>query len=123
MNEQFPKELYTEKIYTFTKSELSILTTNIVIERLGQMASELINRMINTVCLPRVGITPRGGIQAIYNEAEGTFTVYTPKNFCVVCKNKAGTIENKKNWWCKDCFGRKEMLNEMANEVLSEKKE
>ncbi|SRR5258708_12729745 len=112
----FPKEDYDKKIYTFTKQELSILNTYHTIKTLGEMAAQMVDNLVNRIALPRIGVEPKRGIGTIYDNGEGTFTVYMPKHWCGLCKNNAAQAKYDEKYYCDTCLPLAQVKNELEKE-------
>ena len=116
LKEQYPESLYTKVDFTFSKSELILINTYAAIKEMGEMAKVLATNLINAVCIPRVGLSSDREIGVYYNNTEGTFTVYTPRHFCDLCKKKAGHDKYLKGYYCKTCLS----LAQLKQQVLEE---
>lgn len=117
-SEQYPERYYTHIDYTFSKAELTLINTYAAIKEMGEMAKALATNLINSVCIPRVGLSADREIGIYYNNTDGTFTVYTPRHFCELCKKKAGRNEFNKKHYCERCLS----LAQLKEKVLDESK-
>lgn len=73
--ESFPN--HTMKEFTFSKFEQQLLAEQVTIAKLAEGTS---NKLINELCLKRVGITPSSGMNVRYAIGLGRFVVFTPKS-------------------------------------------
>jgi hypothetical protein len=104
MNNQFPKNEYNKKIFTFTPGELREICSFDAVVKMGDMAKILISNYLNAVSLKRVGVKNSPDIGIIYNIEAGTFDVYEPKYWCVTCKNKKATTIYQDKTYCQTCM-------------------
>lgn len=100
----FPSQTHEEKVYNFTKDELGAVRTYDAIKTLGEMAGILIDNILNARCLGRIGIIPKKGIGVTYHKEDGTFTVYTPRFWCGLCKDEVGTEIFEGGRYCVKCL-------------------
>ena len=75
----FPAETYEKKVFNFTKEELALVRTYVAIQTMGEVAGQMIQNILQNVCLPKVGVTSREGVGTVYDSGEGTYTVYIPR--------------------------------------------
>ncbi len=75
----FPKETHEKKVFNFTKEELATIRTYNTIKTMGDLAAQMIDNLLNGICLPKVGVKPQMGVGTIYDSTEGTYTIYIPK--------------------------------------------
>lgn len=115
--QQYPDKFYNKADFTFSKAELTIINQYQTIQKMGEMAALLIKDLVNKVCLPRTGNDPNKQIGIYYNLGEGSFTVYTPRHWCAMCKTSAGTMLFEKEHYCERCFE----LAKLKADVVSEK--
>lgn len=115
--QKFPESDYERKVFNFTKEEFATLNTYHTIQTMGDMAGVLIDKLINQVALPRVGYTPKKGLGTIYDQPTGTFTVFSPKFWCDLCKDKPATLTYNNKKYCDQCL----TLVQMKEQVDKEK--
>ncbi|MDD5407007.1 MAG: hypothetical protein PHE73_08735 [Sulfurovaceae bacterium] len=101
---QFPSDKYKKQEFTFSKSELVILNTYHTIKSMGEMAGVLIDNLINTTVLPRIGIKPQKGVGTLYDNIQGIITVYTPLHYCNLCKDKPSEFSYDGKNYCDICL-------------------
>src|SRR5260370_41471603 len=109
---KFPEKDFDKKQYNFTNEEYASLMVHQTILTMGQYAGDLISKMINTLCLPRVGQKGGKDVQVIYDTGEKTFTVYIPKNMCDLCKDNISAYEYINKKYCEACFSLIKMKEE-----------
>lgn len=110
---QFPSETHEKKVFNFTKEELATVRTYNTIKTLGEMAALFIDKMLNGMCLPKVGIEPKNGVGTIYDSNAGTYTVYVPRYYCELCKQEPGQFDLNEQKYCKNCFPLVKLKQEM----------
>lgn len=123
--QNYPEDLYTEQKYSFSKQEISLITSYNAIVVMGQLAEDMINRILHNAALPRVGHTSRNGVGTLYDIANGTFTVYTPKHWCSICAEAAGSVLVGTTYYCPACLVLKKMQEKKKHDedFLVEKQE
>lgn len=115
--QQYPEKFFDKADYTFSKAELTIINQYQTIQKMGEMAALLIKDLVNKVCLPRTGNDPNKQIGIYYNLGEGTFSVYSPRHWCAMCKHNAGVMMFENEHYCEKDFE----LAKLKADVVSEK--
>jgi hypothetical protein len=120
---QFPESNYDKKNYSFSKEEFATLNTYHTIQTMGEMAGVLIDKLINQVCLPRVGYAAKKGMGTIYDQPSGTFTVFVPKMYCELCKDNPATLTYNEKKYCEQCLSLVQIKEqvEKGKDVASDK--
>jgi hypothetical protein len=82
-NPNFPAKSHKRLVMNFTKEELlkatTLQTTMETAQIMERSAKQLIDVLLNKICLPRVGITAETASAVEYNLATGVFIVYVPR--------------------------------------------
>jgi len=78
--QKYSPDKYKRMVFSFTKAELAKLISFESMMEMGKTAEALVNRMLNVICLPRVGIKDQGATMMVeYDVSNGTFIVYAPR--------------------------------------------
>lgn len=102
-DKRYPTKEYNKTIFVFTAEELRKLASLESIAQMGQIATVMINNIVQGECLPRVGIKDSPDIGVLYNIPSGQFYTYVPKFWCMRCKIRKATFEYKGISYCQSC--------------------
>ena len=120
--QKYPTKDFNKTVYSFDSAELRKLTSLDTIGQMGQMAQMMIGQVVQGECLPRVGAKNSPDIGVLYDIPKGQFILFTPKVWCISCKNKRALFEYKGHFYCNDCLNIQKVVDAGKGKVKESKK-
>jgi|SRR5882724_861044 len=102
-DEKFDQKDYQKTIYSFSQSELALLTPWDMQIQLGQVASGVLNGLLHKKVLPRVGAKLVADTEICYDILENKLCMYQPRILCSLCNTKKAAFSSANKFYCEGC--------------------